>query len=89
MLKCDIKNGDHTSIEIEGMFDELLSDTLNLIKAVHKGMHETKPELAERYREYMIRGLIDPSSGVWNLDDRFIKACFVAEGDESNGGILQ
>lgn len=89
MLKCDIKNCDHTAVEMEGKFDELLSDTLNLIKAVYKGMHETKPELAEKYREYMIRGLIDSNSGVWKFDDRCIKACFVVADDESSGGILQ
>lgn len=89
MLKCDIKNGDHTRIEMEGKFDELLSDTLNLIKAVHKGMNETHPKIAKRYREYMIRGLIDPSSGVWMLDDRYIRASFVGKDDESSGGILQ
>lgn len=88
MLKCDIKNGDHTSIEMEGKFDELLSDTLNLIKAVHKGMNETKPKLAEMYREYMIRGLIDSNSGVWDLDERYIKAVVRTEHD-LNEGILQ
>ena len=89
MLKCDIKNGDHTSIEMQGKFDELLSDSLNLIKSVHKGMHETNPELAERYREYMIRGLIDSNSGVWMLDDRYIKVAFEVEDDKCGGGILQ
>jgi hypothetical protein len=88
MLKCDIKNGDHTSVEMAGAFDELLSDTLNLIKAVHKGMNETKPELAEMYREYMIRGLINSNSGVWMLDDKYIKAVFETEHD-LNEGILQ
>ena len=89
MLKCDIKNGDHTSIEMEGHFDEILSDTLNLLKAVHKGMNETNPVLAKKYREHMIRALIDSSSGVWMLDDRYIKAVFEGEDDEGNRGILQ
>lgn len=89
MLKCDIKNGDHTSIEMEGKFDEILSDTLNLIKSVHKGMHENSHRMAAAYREFLIRSILDSNSGTWDLSDRYITVCFETMEGEVSGGILQ
>lgn len=79
MLKCDLKNGEYTKIEVGGKLDEILSDTLNVIKTVHKGLRETEPRLADVFREYLTRGLFDPASGVWIVDDKYIKVSFDAE----------
>lgn len=89
MLQCDIKNGEYTKIEMQGKFDEILSDTLNLIKAVHKGIRETNPTLAGAYRQYLSQAVLDPTSGVWEIDDRYIKVSFDAVDDKGDGGILQ
>lgn len=79
MLKCDLKNGEYTKLETGGKLDEILSDTMNLIKSIHKALHETEPELAGAYRHFLTRGVLDSTSGMWSIDDRYIKVSFDEE----------
>ncbi len=70
MIKCKInKEKGRANVKAKGTVHETAVETLFIIKMFHEWMYKKNPEIAEQYRNKIIRAITDPQSPVWEVED--------------------
>ena len=70
MLKCKIDREKGTAkVQAKGTQGSVRTETLVIIKEIHKAIHAQNPQAADEYKRTIIGALIDPKSPVWKIDE--------------------
>lgn len=66
MLKCNIdKDKGKGYLKSKGDIDNVIVETLTLIKQLYRGIVQQSPDAAKHFKNTIIGVLLDPNSPVW------------------------